>query len=132
MIGLDTNVVVWLFVEDDPDQARATRTFVAARCSVETPGFIDRLALCELVWVLSRGQGYGRAAISDVVETLLGSRDLRLERDELVRLTLRDFKSSSADFADILMGHVNRDRGSEATATFDRKAARLEGFVRVG
>lgn len=131
MIGLDTNVIVRLFVDDDPAQARAARAFVASRCSPATPGFIDRVALCELVWVLSSGQGYGRAAIGDVVETLLGSRDLRLEDEDLVRSTVRDYKSSSVDFADILMGHVNRARGCEATATFDRKAARLAGFVRV-
>ena len=34
-------------------------------------------------------------------------------------------------FADILIGEVNRARCCQATATFDRKAARLEGFVRV-
>ena len=38
----------------------------------------------------------------------------------------------SIDFADVLMGEVNRARGCEVTATFDRKAAKLEGFVRVG
>src|SRR5262249_20087751 len=129
--GLDTNVIVRLFVEDDPDQARAARSFVASRCSPASPGFIDRVALCELVWVLSSGQGYGRAAIVDVVETLLASQDLRLEDDALVRLAVRDFQSSSADFTDVLMGHVNRARGCEATATFDRRAARRDGFLRV-
>jgi predicted nucleic-acid-binding protein len=131
MIGLDTNVIVRLFVEDDPDQARAARALVASRCSITSPGFIDRVALCELVWVLSSGQGYRRGAIVDVLETLLGSRDLRLEDDELVRLAVRDFKSGNADFADILMGHVNRARGCDATATFDRKAAKLSGFALV-
>jgi predicted nucleic-acid-binding protein len=131
MIGLDTNVIVRLFVEDDPKQARSARDLVSSRCSPEDPGFIDRVALCELVWVLASGHEYGRAAIADVVETLVASRDLRLEDHDLVRLALRDYRSNNVDFADILIGHVNRARGCEATATFDRRAAKLNGFVRV-
>jgi hypothetical protein len=34
-------------------------------------------------------------------------------------------------FADAVIGHVNRVRGCEATATFDLKAAKLKGFIRV-
>jgi predicted nucleic-acid-binding protein len=131
MIGLDTNVIVRLFVEDDPNQVRSARNLVARQCSPENPGFIDRVALCELVWVLASGHEYGRAAIADVVETLVASRDLQLEDHDLVRLTLKDYRASNVDFADILIGHVNRARGCEATATFDRKAAKLSGFIRV-
>jgi len=131
MIGLDTNVIVRLFVDDDPKQVRLARSLVADRCTVENPGFIDRVALCELVWVLAGVHNYARAAIADVVETLVGSRDLRLEDHDLVRRALQDFRASNVDFADILMGHVNLARGCEATATFDRKAASLKGFLRV-
>jgi len=87
--------------------------------------------LCELIWVLASVHGYGRPAIADVIEKLAANQAMRLEDIDLVWLALRDYRASSADFADILIGHVNRARGCESTATFDRKAARLEGFVRV-
>jgi len=131
MIGLDTNVIVRLFVEDDPRQVQSARNLVTSQCSPESPGFIDRVGLCELIWVLASAHGYGRAAITDVVETLIESRDMRLEDHDLVRRSLQDYRSTSVDFADILIGHVNLARGCEATATFDRKAAKLKGFVRV-
>jgi predicted nucleic-acid-binding protein len=131
MIGLDTNIIVRLFVDDDPKQVRSARTLVASQCSAQDPGFIDRVALCELVWVLASVHGYGRHAIAEVVETLVASRDLRLEDHDLVRRALLDYRANNVDFADILIGHVNLARGCEATATFDHKAARLKGFVRV-
>lgn len=131
MIGLDTNVIVRLFVDDDPNQTQAARRFVASRCSPQTPGFVDRVAMCELIWVLTNVHGYGRAEVADVIEQLLGNQDMRLEDDDLVHRALDDFRASNADFADTLIGHVNLARGCEATATFDRKAARLKGFVRV-
>jgi predicted nucleic-acid-binding protein len=131
MIGLDTNIIVRLFVDDDAKQVQSARNLVASRCTAETPGFIDRVALCELVWVLASAHNYGRAAIADVVETLVASRDLRLEDHDLVRRALQDYRASNVDFADILIGYVNLARGCEATATFDPKAAKLKGFVRV-
>jgi predicted nucleic-acid-binding protein len=131
MIGLDTNVLARLFVDDDVVQARQARQFVAQRCTRQDPGFVDRVALCELVWVLASVHGYRRGEIASVIESLLASRDIVLEDDGPVRAALRAFTARNIDFADALIGEVNRARGGEATATFDRKAARLEGFVAV-
>jgi predicted nucleic-acid-binding protein len=131
MIGLDTNVIVRLFVDDDPRQVSAARRFVASQCSSDRPGFVNRVALCELIWVLASVHGYRRSAIAGVIEELLVSRDIVLEDHEAARVALRTFRTSNLDFADILIGEVNGARGCEATATFDRKAAKLAGFVRV-
>jgi predicted nucleic-acid-binding protein len=131
MIGLDTNVILRCFVDDDPNQARQARQFVADRCTRENPGFVDRVALCEMVWVLSRGHRFDRARAADVVARLLINRDIILEDGDAVRAALKTFMERNIDFADALIGEVNRARGCEATATFDRKAAKLEGFVSV-
>ena len=131
MIGLDTNVLIRYFVEDDPVQTRQAIRFIETRCNRAMPGFVDRVALCELVWVLSSGHGYRRSDIAEVIEELLASPELVLEDHDLVRATLNIFRNTGVDFADVLIGQVNRARGCKATATFDRKAARLDGFMRV-
>jgi predicted nucleic-acid-binding protein len=129
MIGLDTNVLARLIVEDDVPQTRRAREFVAARCTRENPGFVDRVALCELVWVLSKAHGYRRAEIASVIEKLLGSDDLSLEHENAVHAALQIFRKQNIDFADVLIGKVNEACGCEVTATFDRKAAKLAGFI---
>jgi predicted nucleic-acid-binding protein len=131
MIGLDTNVILRCFVDDDPSQARQARRFVAERCSRENPGFVDRVALCEMVWVLLRGHRFDRKKAADVVSRLLASSEIVLEDSNAVRAALRTFVERNIDFADALIGEVNRARGCEVTATFDRKAAKLEGFIGV-
>jgi predicted nucleic-acid-binding protein len=131
MIGLDTNVLARLFVDDDAAQARQARGFVAARCTEQNPGFVDRVALCELVWVLSSVHRYRRAEIAPIIEKLLASPDLILEDDGAVRAALQTFITRNIDFADALIGEVNRARGCDTTATFDRRAAKLDGFIRV-
>jgi predicted nucleic-acid-binding protein len=131
MIGLDTNVLVRYFVEDDPAQARRAARLIETHCTADQPGFIDRVALCEFVWVLSSGYGYGRSKIADLIRSLLASRDIVLEDAESARAAVGVYESSRADFADALIGHANRAHGCDATATFDRVAARLPGFIRV-
>ena len=91
MIRLDTNVLARLFFNDDPVQARLARRLVADRCTSRYPGIVDRVALCETIWVLTRAHGYGRAEIVRVIEELLASRDMKLEDEEVVR----DFRRQS-------------------------------------
>jgi predicted nucleic-acid-binding protein len=131
MIGLDTNVILRCFVDDDPSQAAAARRFVVEHCTQETPGFIDRVALCELIWVLSSGYRFDRKRTANVITTLLASRDIVLEDGDIVRAALHIFVRRNVDFADALIGEVNRQHGCDATATLDRNAARLDGFVQV-
>ena len=51
-----------------------------------------------------------------------------VENEPLVHKALADFKSSSADFADGLIGVKNRYAGCHRTLTFDRAAAGLSSF----
>jgi predicted nucleic-acid-binding protein len=131
MIGLDTNVLVRLFVDDDAKQARAARTFVASHCTDSNPGFVDRACLCELVWVLESVLGYDRLAVGGVVGELLLSSDIIVEDGELAEVALATFRSTNVGFTDCLVGEVNRAQGCEATVTFDRRAAKLDTFVPV-
>jgi predicted nucleic-acid-binding protein len=55
-----------------------------------------------------------------------------LEDAEAVRAALQVFTTHNVDFADVLIAEVNRAHGCKVTATFDRKAAKLAGFLRVG
>lgn len=131
MIGLDTNVLVRCFVNDDPSQTERARRFIASQCSRDNPGFVNRVTLCEMVWVLARAYGYRGAEIARVIGDLLDSTDIVIEDHEVVRSALKPFERGTAGFADALIGMVNRARGCDATATSDRRAARLAEFVAV-
>ena len=131
MIGLDTNVLVRLVVGDDPQQTRQAKAYVDRHCTPDAPAFINCVVLVELVWVLASSYGYNRSEIATAVEGLIAGVDRVVEHHHAVRASLDDFRAGRLDFTDALIGHVNRARGCEATATFDRKAARLEGFMHV-
>jgi len=131
MIGLDTNVLIRAFVVENGDQTRSAREFIARRCSAADPGHVNSIVLVEAIWVLGAFYGYSRSAIADAISRLLSTDDIIIEHRELVQKVLDDYSSHSASFSDALIGEINLARGCEATGTFDRKAAKLDGFVLV-
>ena len=131
MIGLDTNVLVRLLVRDDPRQTKQAQEFIEAHCTDESPAFINSVVLAELVWVLAHPYGYSRSEIVQALEQLIAGNDRVFEHHEQVRSALKAFGSSRIDFVDALIAAINRTRGCEATATFDRRASRHDGFIHV-
>src|SRR5215207_4879633 len=131
MIGLDTNILVRLLVMDDPVQTAQAQQFVDSRCTRASPGYVNSMVLAELIWALSSIYHYDRAAIISVVEGLLAGDDRIVEHHEAVQGGLEDYRSGSADLVDAIIVRINRARNCTATATFDRKASRLEGAIRV-
>jgi predicted nucleic-acid-binding protein len=87
--------------------------------------------IIELTWVLQNAYRHGRADIVLALEGLLANASLEIESREQVERAVRTYKTSNCDLVDALIGEINRARGCEATATFDRKAAKVEGFIRV-
>lgn len=128
MIGLDTNVLVRFLTRDDSRQFERAQAFVLRRCTPEMPGFISTIVLCELVWVLDSGYRYDRALIASTLERLLRTRQFQVEAIERVWQALQLYRDCAADFADCLILRTGQQLGCNFIATFDRKAARLDGF----
>jgi predicted nucleic-acid-binding protein len=128
MIGIDTNVLVRLLVRDNDAQVRTAERFIATHCSARDPGFVSRVVIAEVAWVLEDSYDYDRTQVAVAVRGLLNVSELELDASDDVHAALRDFESSSADFTDCLLARTNLSAGCEHTATFDRRAAKLPGF----
>jgi predicted nucleic-acid-binding protein len=126
VIGLDTNVLVRYVVEDDQVQSKIAADFIERECSRASPGWINRIVLCEFVWVLARSYQFDREQIAEAIEGLLNSDDLVIESRDEVSEALAVFQGRHVDdFADALIAFGNLSSGCRATATFDRRAARM-------
>lgn len=127
MIAVDTNVIARYIARDDPGQTARADRFLDAR-TADDPAFIARIVLVELVWVLRKAYKYDRAAVGDVVERILATNELRVEDRDAAVAALAAYRTSAADYADCLLGLLNRDLGCAATVTFDADAATLPEF----
>lgn len=129
MIGLDSNVLVRYFAQDEPKQSAAVRRLFLTRLTRDAPGHVNVVTLAETLWVLKRLYNAERAELVQVIENLLAAPNIVVERRASVRKALQAFEASTAaGFADCLIVHLNTDAGCAQTLTFDRAAAKVAGF----
>ncbi len=127
-LGIDTNVLVRFIVKDDEAQAALAKQALTQSCTQSNPGFINSIVLAELNWVLGRTYGYSREEIAGVIETLLSVRELTVEYAAEAWAALQASNNLNVDFSDAYLGFINESNDCSKTITFDKKAARLDGF----
>jgi predicted nucleic-acid-binding protein len=128
MIGIDTNVLMRLLVRDHDGQIRAAERFVNAHCSSDAPGYVSRIVIAEIAWVLKDVYGYDRTQIAGAIRGVLNVSQLEIDSADEVHAAVADYEKSSAGFTDCLVARTNASAGCDYTVTFDKKAAKLDAF----
>lgn len=128
MKGVDTNVLLRHLVQDDAEQAKRAARFLFEECSVEEPALVNRVVLCEIVWVLQSGYAYSRFEVARALDAILNTAQLRIEDRAEAADAVESYRSGG-DFPDALNAAINRRLGCEHTVIFDRKAAHRPGFL---
>jgi predicted nucleic-acid-binding protein len=123
MIGIDTNVLVRIFVDDSPVQTKAALTFLSTLSS-EAPGHIGTIVVVELIWVLKRVYRFDDDAIYGALDSLFRSANVEVERSELTQAAIDIARTSGADVSDVMIALAAREAGVSHVATFDKKAAK--------
>ena len=115
MLALDTNVVVRLLVDDDPEQTRRARKLIEKH-----PVLVVATVLLETEWVLRGAYRVDRKRIVQSLRSLLGLPDLTVGSDDAVAQALEWFERG-LDFAYAL--HLALTTDAEKFATFDARPA---------
>ena len=131
MLGIDTNVLVPLLVEDDKAQSRRARHLVDTAIAAGELLFVSLLVLLETEWVLRSRCRIVKEDILEVFSRILDSVELAFEDEPSIEEAVFLWRDRGADFADCLIGVRNRRLGCRATAMFDAAAARMTGYIPV-
>lgn len=129
MIGADSNVLLRLLLKDDPKQTERVRHLLDHARAANEAVLVSSIVLCETVWVLKSGFGKSKAEIVDALTLLLETSPFQMEREDLVRIALRAYRTGPVDFADYLIGETGTALGCRHTVTFDRALHRTPGFA---
>lgn len=129
MIGLDTNVLVRYFVQDDARQSALAARLVERQLDRAAPGHVSLVALAELVWVMRTRYQASRELVVDIVSRLLGDDRFVVQASSQVWAALDAYRNSVIDFGDTLIAALDRAAGCAHTVSFDRRASRLPGIV---
>ena len=127
MTGIDTNVLVQYFVEDDPAQSRLADSFFRSLSNAE-PGWVSQSTILDFVWVMKSIRRLDRKTIAIMLGNLAMLDSIIVERVDIVDKALQRYRNGNAEFADCLIAASARAAGCSKTVTFDRIAARDAGM----
>lgn len=129
MTGLDTNVLVRYFTQDDPKQSWTATEIMEGRLTESEPGFVSLITIIETVWVLSRTYALSAGEVARVIERMLQADTLVIQNEQEVFAAVIALRTGRGQFADALIGALAGWAGCGSTLTFDKKAGRLGGFT---
>jgi predicted nucleic-acid-binding protein len=122
LIGLDTNILLQLVLQDDRAQSPKVAQFMDQLQS-EGPGYINCVSLMEFAWFLRRRLKVERTEVAAAINDLLESQDLLVEDEHLVEEALWLMTDQAVEFSDAFIALRNRAAGCSKTMTFDKQAA---------
>jgi len=128
VIGLDTNVLVRFFMQDDPSQCAQVDAIMNSFSESE-PGWVSLAAVLELVWVLTSTYRVSRAEVLTVLEHLLARKEIVVEHTEIIHRAIEIFRNPRVSFADCIISASAVAVGCTLTLTFDQDAAKLAGMT---
>lgn len=125
MVSLDTNVVVRLFIEDNPKQTMAAQACLEKYDQVA----ISDIAIVETVYTLADWYKLGREVAVKCIETLLAHPKVNCNRALLHKALPMYLAHPALSFEDCCMAvyaHLNQ---AEPLLTFDRKFAKQAPYA---
>ena len=113
MLAVDTNLIVRLVINDDPQQVeRAVKVFQSRAI------FIPKSVLLETEWVLRYSYSLDRATIERSIHNIIRLPNVTVEDEGQVSRAL-SWYADGIDFADAL--HLASSAGARRFMTFDEK-----------
>jgi predicted nucleic-acid-binding protein len=125
--GIDTNVFLRIFIQDDGRQHREAVELVRSLGQV----FVGTVVLVEAVWALRKIFKFPRAKLVHFLDIVLATDAFILENREVVEAAMLGFSTGNADFADHVILESARRNGAGRVYTFDLDFSRIPGAVRM-
>ncbi|WP_352826658.1 type II toxin-antitoxin system VapC family toxin [Mesorhizobium sp. M0159] len=122
-IGIDTNVLLRMVLNDDAEQQAKALAF-GKSLSGDKLGFVSLIVLVEFSWSLLSRYRQPKEQILAEIQRLLKIKTLVFEDFDAIVIALERSNSSQVDFANALIAEHNRNFGCSHTVTFDQRTAR--------
>ena len=129
MIGVDTNILVRYFTQDDAEQAKIVEQIIDTHATSAHSLFINNIVIVELIWVLERGYKYQKEEIAKLIKQILSTEEFAFENQKLLWLALAQYNQNNLDFSDALIGEINKEACCIETLTFDKSAIKARNFT---
>jgi predicted nucleic-acid-binding protein len=125
MLGIDTNVLIRYITQDNAAQAAIATDVIENQISANKLGYVTLISLVEITWVLASCYKVAREQVLDIVQNLLTSKQIQIERSDVAYLALRKCRAGKGDFSDAVIVAISEQDGCTNIVTFDKKAVSI-------
>jgi len=127
MIGIDTNVLLRLLLDDDPAQAARIDAWLSGLPAAAGEVHISDVVLAETTWTLASAYRQPKAEILKALQALLAEPMFGFENRGAVAAAVTTFETAACGFSDCLIVAKNHALGCASTVTFDLRMQGLPG-----
>lgn len=125
MIGIDTNILLRLWLNDAPTQNKRIDVLLSEYASIPGALLVSDVVLAEALWTLQSTYDQDKPAQLTAVRSLLDETAFAFDDREVVVRAVTLFEQSACGFSDCLIVARHRQSGCDFTATFDRRMRKL-------
>lgn len=127
MIAIDTNIIVRLLTQDDPNQSQLAEAVFLPYNKV----FLPLTVFLETEWVLRYAYKFQSSQIVDALRGLCGLQNVTVEKANVVELALRWYEKG-VDLADAIhMASSLEENRNNMFVTFDKKLIKKGSMLEV-
>lgn len=121
-VGIDTNVLLRLLVNDNAAQRAAVLKF-GAGIGEKYLGYVTVVSLVEMDWALRKQYGFMKRESVAAIRQVLRIRGVEIQSPDAVVLSLQGVEDGEGEFADLMIAHSCIEAGCDHVVTLDKKAA---------
>jgi predicted nucleic-acid-binding protein len=118
---VDTNVFIRFFVKDDSEKAAGLERLFQKVQQGEIALYIMPIVILEIVWVLEKFYKWSRKDVSEIIETILSTPEIRVEMKDVIFQAIQLYKDSNVKFADAFITQWVIKEGGSLFYTYDKK-----------
>jgi predicted nucleic-acid-binding protein len=127
VIGLDTHILLRLWLDDEPKQRQRIDALLAEHGRLPGSLLVTDVVLAQAIWTLKSVFAQGKADQVLAVRSLLDETAFALEDRRSITRALELFEQESCGFAGCLVVAKHAAPGCKFTATLDRGMRKLPG-----
>jgi predicted nucleic-acid-binding protein len=127
MIGLDSNILLRYFMQDDAVQSPKATSIIEG-FTERNRGYVSHVVLAETAWVLQATYKIPPVDVAISILGLLQAASLSVQDEEAVVEALHTSGDGRGTFADALIGILASRAGCTKVLSFDKRAMRLPGY----
>ncbi|GMT49453.1 MAG: hypothetical protein IEMM0008_0992 [bacterium] len=97
---LDTNIFLRILIRDDKKKAKESLSLIETALDKNLSLYVPSIVILEIVFVLERQYKLSKTEIKDIIEPILNTTQLKIEKKDLLQRALELYEEKNIKFAD--------------------------------